>query len=401
MSPTMSSATQPFKSIRDLPLKGKRVLMRLDLNVPLKEGKVADTTRLTAAKPTVDYALAQGARVILMSHLGRPKGKVVEAFRLKPVGETLRREFGWTVRIASDCIGPDAETQARALQPGEVLLLENLRFHPEEEANDPAFAKRLAGLADCFVNDAFGTAHRAHASTAGVTAYLPSAAGFLMGKELEALGRIRKNPAHPFWLILGGAKVSDKIQLIDQLIDQVDGILIGGGMQYTFFAAQGIGVGNSILEKDHLETARQILAKAEAKGVRLLLPLDHRIAKEFKPDAEQRATEKPGVPDGWEGMDIGPKTAEAYVKLLQEAKTVLWNGPLGVFEMEPFAKGSRAIAEALAGLKAVTVIGGGDTAAAVNRFGLTDRMTHVSTGGGASLEFLEGKTLPGVEALKG
>ncbi|PIQ82393.1 MAG: phosphoglycerate kinase [Candidatus Omnitrophica bacterium CG11_big_fil_rev_8_21_14_0_20_64_10] len=397
----MSSATQPFKSIRDLPLKGKRVLMRLDLNVPLKEGKVADTTRLTAAKPTVDYALAQGARVILMSHLGRPKGKVVEAFRLKPVGETLRREFGWTVRIASDCIGPDAETQARALQPGEVLLLENLRFHPEEEANDPAFAKRLAGLADCFVNDAFGTAHRAHASTAGVTAYLPSAAGFLMGKELEALGRIRKNPAHPFWLILGGAKVSDKIQLIDQLIDQVDGILIGGGMQYTFFAAQGIGVGNSILEKDHLETARQILAKAEAKGVRLLLPLDHRIAKEFKPDAEQRATEKPGVPDGWEGMDIGPKTAEAYVKLLQEAKTVLWNGPLGVFEMEPFAKGSRAIAEALAGLKAVTVIGGGDTAAAVNRFGLTDRMTHVSTGGGASLEFLEGKTLPGVEALKG
>jgi 3-phosphoglycerate kinase len=299
----------------------------------------------------------------------------------------------------NDCVGPEAEAAAARLKPGEILLLENLRFHPEEEKNDPSFSKALAKLGELYVNDAFGTAHRAHASTTGVADSLPAAAGFLLEKELEALGAVLHNPKRPYWLILGGAKVSDKIKLINHLIDRVDGILIGGGMQYTFFASQGIPVGRSPVEKDHLGTAKEILAKAKQKGVEVRLPLDHVIADRFAADAQRKTTEKPGVPDNWEGMDIGPKTAADFSKALQGAKTILWNGPLGVFEMEPFAAGTRVVAQAVAASKAVSVVGGGDTAAAIAKFGLADKMTHVSTGGGASLEFLEGRTLPGVAAL--
>ncbi len=393
-------AEPPFRALREIDPDGKRVLLRVDFNVPLKNGQVTDTTRIEAALPTLRYALERGARVILMSHLGRPDGRVVEEMRMGPVARSLERLLGRPVQVTRDCIGPEAEAAASRLRPGEILLLENLRFHPEEESNDPAFAKALARLGDLYVNDAFGTAHRAHASTAGVAQHLPAVAGFLLQAELEALGRVLHRPVSPYWLILGGAKVSDKIRLIDNLIDKVDGILIGGGMQYTFFAAQGIGIGNSPTEKDHLETARRITAKARERGVQLHLPLDHVIAREVSADAPMQVTEKPGVPDGWEGVDIGPKTREAFRKALAGARTVLWNGPLGVFEVSRFSEGTRAIAEALARSGAVTVVGGGDTAAAVNQFGLKDRMTHVSTGGGASLEFLEGRILPGVAALQ-
>ena len=389
-----------FRTIRELDLAGKRVLIRVDFNVPLKQGKVTDATRVQASLPTIRYALEKNARLILMSHLGRPDGKVVEDLRMKPVAEVLSRLTAKPVQTTGDCIGPEAEAAASRLKPGEILLLENLRFHPEEEKNDPAFSKALAKLGDLYVNDAFGTAHRAHASTAGVAGLLPAAAGFLMEKELEALGGVMHNPKRPYWLILGGAKVSDKIKLIDHLLDRVDGILIGGGMQYTFFAAQGIGVGNSPVEKDHLITAKNILDKAQQKGIVIHLPLDHVIANKFAADAECLTTDQPGVPDGWEGMDIGPKTAADFSKALQGAKTILWNGPLGVFEMDPFAAGTRAIAQAVADSGAVSVVGGGDTAAAVVKFGLAERMTHVSTGWGASLEFLEGRVLPGVAALE-
>ncbi len=390
-----------FKTIRDFDLAGKRALIRVDFNVPLKKGAVTDTTRIQAALPTIRYALEKRAKVILMSHLGRPDGKAVEEFRMAPVAKVLSQIIGLPVQTASDCIGPEVEQQVSRLKPGEILLLENLRFHAEEKGNDPGFAKALARLGDLFINDAFGTAHRAHASTAGIAQYLPAAAGFLMQKELESLDQVLVNPQRPYWLILGGAKVSDKIKLINNLIDKVDGILIGGGMQYTFFVAQGIGVGNSPIEKDKLDLAREIIAKAKQRGVDLRLPLDHWIADKIDPGTQIRATEKPGVPDGWEGVDIGPKTVAAFVQALQGAKTILWNGPLGIFEIESFSKGTRAIAEAIAKLKAVSVIGGGDSAAAVVKFGLADRMTHVSTGGGASLEYLEGRTLPGVAALKG
>jgi len=393
------AAAQSFRTIRDLDLAGKRLLIRVDFNVPIKAGKVTDTTRIRASLPTIRYALERQARVILMSHLGRPDGKVVEELRMKPVAAELQKLMLKPVQTVRDCVGPEAEAAAARLKAGEILLLENLRFHPEEEKNDPAFSKALAKLGDCYVNDAFGTAHRAHASTAGVADHLPAGAGFLLEKELEALGAVMHNPQRPYWLILGGAKVSDKIKLIDHLIDRVDGILIGGGMQYTFFAAQGIGVGNSPVEKDHLTTAMSVLAKAKQKGVAVHLPLDHVIANKFAPDAERKTTDRPGVPDGWEGMDIGPKTAADFSKALQGAKTILWNGPLGVFEMEPFAAGTRAVAQAVAASGAVSVAGGGDTAAAITQFGLAGKMTHVSTGGGASLEFLEGRVLPGIAAL--
>ena len=389
-----------LSTLRDLDLSNKRVLIRVDFNVPLKQGKVADATRIEASLPTLRYALEKGARLILMSHLGRPDGRVKEELRMKPVADVLSRLIGKPVQTVSDCVGPEAEKAAARLKTGEILLLENLRFHPEEEKNDPAFSRALAKLGDLYVNDAFGTAHRAHASTAGVADLLPSAAGFLLQKELEALGAVISHPDRPYWLILGGAKVSDKIKLIDRLIDKVDGILIGGGMQYTFFAAQGIGVGNSPVEKGHFTTAKNVLAKAKEKGIQLLLPLDHVIADKFDPNAQRKVTEKPGVPEGWEGMDIGPKTIEIFSKALQNAKTVLWNGPLGVFEMDRFANGTKAIAQVVAGLQATTVVGGGDTAAAVAKFGVAEKMTHVSTGGGASLEFLEGRTLPGVAALQ-
>lgn len=390
-----------FRTVRDLPLAGKRVLIRVDFNVPIKEGRISDATRIEAALPTIRYALEQGAKLILMSHLGRPKGKVVESLRMGPVGELLSRQISKPVQVASDCIGPAVEKQVSSLQEGEILLLENLRFHLGEEKNDPAFVEKLARLGQLYVNDAFGTAHRAHASTEGVARHLPAAAGFLLQKELEALSRVLENPERPYWLILGGAKVSDKIKLIDNLIDKVDGILIGGGMQYTFFQAQGIGIGNSPVERDHLETARNLLAKAKKRGIPFQLPLDHRVAKKLDPSSPVKTTEKPGVPQGWEGVDIGPKTIAAFQKAVQNAKTILWNGPLGVFEIEPFSNGTRELAQTVAKLShAVRVIGGGDTAAAFKKFGLAEKVTHVSTGGGASLEFLEGRTLPGVAALR-
>ncbi len=395
----MAGTATAFRTIKELPLEGKRVLIRVDFNVPLKEGKVTDSTRISAALPTIRYALERNAKVILMSHLGRPDGQVVEKLRMKPVAEVLSKLIGKPVQTVQDCVGPEAQTAAGNLKPGEILLLENLRFHPEEEANDSCFAKALAKLGDVYLNDAFGTAHRAHASTAGVAEYIPSAAGFLMQKELDALGVVVSNPARPYFLILGGAKVSDKIKLIDHLIDKVDTILIGGGMQYTFFAAQGIPTGDSPVEKDHLSTAKAVMVKAKEKGVTVLLPLDHVIADKFAPDAQRKVTEKPGMPDGWGGMDIGPKTIALFNEALKKAKTVLWNGPLGVFEMDRFADGTKSVAQTVAGLNAVTVVGGGDTAAAITQFGLADKMTHVSTGGGASLEFLEGRVLPGVAAL--
>ncbi|MBI3332501.1 MAG: phosphoglycerate kinase [Candidatus Omnitrophica bacterium] len=395
----MPVKSAPFRTIRDLELSNKRVLIRVDFNVPLKGGNVADDTRIQASLPTLRYALERQAKVILMSHLGRPDGKVVEELRMRPVGAALSRIIGRPVSAAADCVGPEAQGQAARLKPGEILLLENLRFHPEEEKNDPAFAKALARSGDLYVNDAFGTAHRAHASTAGIAHLLPAAAGFLLQREIEALNQVMENPKRPYWLILGGAKVSDKIKLIDHLIDKVDGILIGGGMQYTFFLAQGIGVGNSPVEKDRLQLALAILKKAKERGVDLKLPLDHLIAQKVEAASPPRATERPGVPEGWEGVDIGPKTIRAYREAIRGAKTILWNGPLGVFEIDPFSGGTRAIAEAIADSGAVSVVGGGDSAAAVVKFGLSGRMTHVSTGGGASLEYLEGATLPGIAAL--
>jgi phosphoglycerate kinase len=397
MKPDIHEAS--LRTIRDLELDRRRVLIRVDFNVPLKQGKVTDATRIQAVLPTIRYALDRKAKVILMSHLGRPDGKVMEEFRMRPVGQALSDLVDAPVRVAPDCIGPEVEAVVARLPRGEILLLENLRFHPGEEANDPTFAQALARLSDLYVNDAFGTAHRAHASTVGVARFLPAAAGFLLEGELQALGRVLHDPQRPYLLLLGGAKVSDKIRLIDNLIDKVDGILIGGGMQYTFFLAQGIGVGNSPVERNRLEFAGQLMAKARQRGLSLHLPLDHVIAPSVSADAPFRTTDRPGVPEGWEGVDIGPRTVAAYTQALQGAKTILWNGPMGVFEIDPFGRGTRMIAEAVANSGAVSIVGGGDSAAAVVKFGLAGWMTHVSTGGGATLEYLEGRTLPGVAAL--
>jgi len=384
------------KTIRDIDLRGKRVLVRVDFNVPLKDGEVADDARIQAALPTIRYLLAQEAVVILMSHLGRPKGKVVPELSLSPVAAQLAALLERPVAFVEECVGPEVEALVERLRSGDVLLLENLRFHAEERANDSHFAAQLAALGEVYVNDAFGTAHRAHASTAGVPRHLPAVAGFLMEKELEFLGRALQTPQHPYVAILGGAKVSDKIGVIQALLTQVDTLLIGGGMANTFLLAQGYEVGDSLVETDSLATARKLMEEA---GPRLLLPTDVVIADDFAADARADVVPANAVPAGWRIMDIGFATFERYKQVLLSAKTVVWNGPMGVFEFPRFAEGTFAIASVLAELDAVTVVGGGDSAAAVRQAGLADRMTHISTGGGASLEFLEGKELPGVAVL--
>jgi phosphoglycerate kinase len=392
------------KTVRDVDVAGKRVLVRVDFNVPLDAhtGAVADDGRIRAALPTIAYLRERGARVVLCSHLGRPDGMVVERLRLRPVAERLSRLLGVPVATAPDCVGPAAEQAVAALRPGEVLLLENLRFHPEEEANDPAFARRLAALADVYVNDAFGTAHRAHASTEGVAHLLPAVAGLLMAKELAYLGRALTDPARPFAAVVGGAKISGKIDVLRNLLDRVDWLLIGGGMANTFLKAGGVTVGASLVEDDQLDTARAVLAHAAAGRPRLELPVDAIIADRVAADADRRTLTlgREPVPEGWRIVDIGPETVRRFGEALRDCRTVVWNGPMGVFELAPFAEGTLALARTLAGLDATTVVGGGETAQAVEAAGVADRITHVSTGGGAALEFLEGKTLPGVAALQ-
>ena len=384
------------KTVKDINVTGKRVLVRVDFNVPLAEGKVADDTRLRAALPTIQYLLDQGAKVILMSHLGRPKGKVVEELRMDPVAERLSELLGRPVRKLDDCVGDEVKAAVAEMRPGDVILLENTRFHPEERKNDPQFAKKLAELADVFVNDAFGTAHRAHASTVGVAQYLPAVAGLLMEKELNFLGKALESPERPFVALLGGAKISDKIGVIENLLTRVDALLIGGGMANTFLKAQGYEVGQSLVEDESLGVAKELLERA---GEKLALPVDAVVADRFAADAASKAVPVDEVPPDWRILDIGPRTVELFKEKLAEARTVVWNGPLGVFEFPKFAAGTEAIARFLADLEATTIIGGGDVVAAVRRAGVADRITHVSTGGGAALEFLEGKELPGVAAL--
>lgn len=389
------------KTVRDIDLKGKKVLVRCDFNVPMDENQnITDNRRIVAALPTIKYLIEQNCKIILASHLGRPKGEVKPEFSLAPVAKELSKQLGQEVLMAKDVIGESAKSLAENLQEGQVMLLENVRFHREETDNNPEFAKELASMAEIFVNDAFGTAHRAHASTEGVSHYLPSVSGFLIEKELKFLGDALNNPERPFVAILGGAKVSDKIGVIDSLLEKVDTLMIGGGMAYTFFKAQGYEVGNSLCEPDKCELALKLMKKAEEKGVKFLLPIDTKVGKEFKPDTESKTVAWTNIPEGWEGFDIGEKTIEMFKNELKTAKTVVWNGPLGLFEFDQFAIGTNAIAHALAELDATTIIGGGDSAAAVEKAGLADKMTHISTGGGASLEFLEGKKLPGIECLQ-
>ncbi|NPV29118.1 MAG: phosphoglycerate kinase [Firmicutes bacterium] len=387
-----------IKSIRDLDVEGRRVLVRVDFNVPLDEaGKITDDTRIAATLPTIRYLLERGAKVILMSHLGRPKGKVVEKLRMNEVARRLGEMLGREVQKVDDCVGPAVEEAVARLRPGEVLLLENLRFHPGEEANDREFAKKLASLADVYVNDAFGTAHRAHASTAGVAEFLPAAAGFLMEKEVSALGRILTDPAHPFAAVLGGAKIADKIGVLENLLGKVDQLLLGGGMANTFLRAEGYELGDSLVDEENVGFAREFLKRARARGVAVELPVDLVISRDGA--GEIRVVAPGEVPAGWRALDIGPRTTERFTQLIQKARTVFWNGPLGVFEREEFARGSEAIARALARPDLISVVGGGDTLAVLEKTGVIDQVTHASTGGGASLEFLEGKELPGVAVL--
>jgi phosphoglycerate kinase len=394
-------------SIRDLSLNNHRVLMRVDFNVPLEDGRVVDDTRIRETLPTIEYALRHGARLVLVSHLGRPKGKPNPAMSLKPAAERLRmlldKELarGENVGFCPECIGPEAEEMAGRLEQGQTLLLENLRFHPEEEANDPKFAKQLAGLADYYVNDAFGTAHRAHASTVGVTRFVQkSAAGLLMEKELQYLGKVLRHPERPFIAILGGAKVSDKIGVIRNLLDKVDVLIIGGGMAYTFLKAQGEPVGKSLVEEDKVELARQLLKEAKSHKLKFLLPTDHVVAEKIDANALVQTVSSGHIPSNMMALDIGPKTIEAFTEEIARALTIVWNGPMGVFEVAPFAKGTFKVAHAVAeNVGATSIVGGGDSVSAVNAAGVADKITHISTGGGASLEFLEGKKLPGVEAL--
>ena len=388
------------KTVRDIDLKGKKVIVRCDFNVPQDEnGKITDNRRIVAALPTIKYLLEQNCKIILCSHLGRPKGEVKPEFSLAPVAAELSRLLGQEVKLAKDVVGEDAKRLASELKEKEIMLLENVRFEKGEEKNDPELAKKLADLAEVFVNDAFGTAHRAHSSTAGIANYLPAVSGFLIEKELKFLGETVNNPKRPFVAILGGKKVSDKIGVIESLLEKVDTLMIGGAMAYTFFKAQGYNVGNSICELDKLDLALELIEKAKTKGVKFMLPVDTKVGKEFAKDTESKIVKYTEIPDGWEGFDIGPETIEMYKKELESAKTVLWNGPVGLFEFDQFAVGTNEIAAKLATLDAVTVIGGGDSAAAVEKAGLADKMTHISTGGGASLEFLEGKALPGIECL--
>ncbi|GAW29807.1 MULTISPECIES: phosphoglycerate kinase [unclassified Carboxydocella] len=389
------------KTIRDVDVKGKRVLVRVDFNVPTDENRqITDDTRIRAALPTIKYLLEQGAKVILASHFGRPKGQVNEKYRLDQVAKRLSELLGQEVAKTSDCVGPEAEAAVAALAPGQALLLENVRFHAEEEKNDPEFAKKLAALADLFVNDAFGAAHRAHASTAGVAQYLPAVAGFLMEKEISIMGKALANPERPFVAIIGGAKVSDKIGVIQNLLTKVDTLIIGGGMANTFLKAQGYELGKSLVEEDKVQLAKELLATAQQRGVELLLPRDVVVAAAFAPDAEHKTVAVGEIPADWQALDIGPATAEKYAGVIRQAKTVVWNGPMGVFEMDAFARGTEAVAKAMAECPGTTIIGGGDSVAAVEKVGVAEKMTHISTGGGASLEFLEGKTLPGVAVLQ-
>jgi len=386
------------KTVRDVAWAGKKALVRCDFNVPLNDDlTISDDTRIVAAVPTIKYLVEQGAAVILCSHLGRPKGKVVEGMRLTPVAKRLSELLGGQVVKVDDCIGPEVEAAASALQGGEVLLLENLRFHAQEEKNDPVFAESLAKLADVFVNDAFGTAHRAHASTAGVADYIPAVAGMLIEKELAFLGQAVSDPARPFVAILGGAKVSDKIKVIENLLAKADKLLIGGGMANTFFRAQGLEMGDSLVENDSLDVAADLMAKG---GDKLVLPVDVVLADAFADDAATKVVPVGDVPAGWRILDIGPETMKLFAEQVEQAKTVVWNGPMGVFEMAPFAQGTFGVARALAASSAISIVGGGDSAAAIAQAGLTDEIDHVSTGGGASLEFLEGAELPGIAVIE-
>jgi phosphoglycerate kinase len=388
-------------TIRDVDVAHKRVLVRLDLNAPQDaEGHITDDTRLRAVRPTLQYLRSHGACLILMSHLGRPKGKVDLKYRMAPIAERLGEIMGQEIPVAPDCIGPEVEALVAGLAPGQMLLLENLRFHPEEEANDPAFAAALARLGDLYVNDAFGSAHRAHASTEGVAHDLPAVAGLLMQRELEALGSLIESPKRPFAAIIGGAKVSTKLTVLQHMLDRVDVLIIGGGMAGTFLKARGLCIGDSLVEEDLIPEARALEEEARKRRVRLALPEDAVIADRFAADAESRLASIDAIPDGWRIMDIGPESVQRFEQQLADCQTILWNGPMGVFEMEPFAAGTRAVAAYLARSGAVTVVGGGDSVAALEGLGLAGKMSHVSTGGGATLEFLEGKTLPGVAALR-
>ncbi len=390
------------KTVKDIEVQGKRVIVRCDFNVPMKDGVITDDIRIVSALPTVKYLMEQGAKVILMSHMGRPDGEPNMKYTLKPVADRLSQLLGQEVLFVSSPVVVDDSVRAAAesLQDGQVMLLENVRFRKEETKNGADFAKELASLAEIFVNDAFGTAHRAHASTAGIADYLPAVSGFLIEKEVEFLGNAVENPKRPFLAIMGGAKVGDKIPVIENLLKKVDTLIIGGGMSYTFFKAEGLEIGTSILDEDSLNLAGELVKKAEAAGVKLLLPVDVICADAFANDAKTLVADKDKIPADMMGLDIGPKTVELYRQAIAEAETIVWNGPMGVFEMESFSGGTRAVAEALADSKAVTVIGGGDSAAAVEQFGLADKMTHISTGGGASLEFLEGKVLPGIAVIE-
>ena len=389
------------KTIKDIDLKGKKVFVRCDFNVPLDEnGNITDNRRIVGALDTIKYLLDQNCKIILCSHLGRPKGEVKPEFSLAPVAKELSKLLGKEVKLAKDVIGENAKELTSNMKNGDIVLLENVRIDPREEKNDPEFSKELASMAEVFVNDAFGTAHRAHSSTAGIAEYLPAVSGFLIEKELKFLGSALENPERPFVAILGGKKVSDKIGVINSLLEKVDTLMIGGAMAYTFFKAQGYNVGNSICELDKLDLAKELMEKAEKKGVKLMLPIDTKLGKEFDPNTETKTVSWTEIPDGWEGFDIGEKTIELYKNELKNAKTVIWNGPVGLFEFDTFAIGTNEIAKTLSEMTdCTTIIGGGDSAAAVEKAGLAEKFTHISTGGGASLEFLEGKKLPGIECL--